>query len=195
MGRIKRLSEYNKIKEFTDLIKTIKQLSSSNTFLQKQFDHYISGKDNNINELMIPETAMNDSKLLPIIDTGISLISGSAVIQLRVDIIGGKIDDKNKSKVACIFNGEKLGTELEELLKPNRTSWLLDKYRFYFDMKTETASVMDDTKQTVNTTKTPHLTEDGKGDTTKSKTVNDKVTKNETLRKQGGKKRTTVRVY
>ena len=203
MNRIKRLPEYNKIKEFTDIIKTIKQLSSSNIFLQKQFEDYISGKDNNINELMIPETAMNDDKLRPLIDTGISLNSGTAVIQLRVDIIGGKVDDTNKSKVACIFNGEKLGTELEEILKPNRQSWMLDKYRFYFDMKTETASVIDETKQTVNSTKTSNVKGDEKKPTGKDVKMNPMekikkqppIKKTGTLKKQGGKNRNTIRVY
>jgi len=193
MNRIKRLPEYIKIKEFTDIIKQIKLLSSSNIFLQKQFDDYIRGKENDINELMIPETAMNDDKLLTLIDTGFSIQSGSAVIQLRVDVIGGKVYDKNKSKVACIFNGEKLGTELEELLKPNRKPWLLDKFRFYFDMKTETASVIDDKKQTVKTTKTARMTEDRK-----SIPVNEPrmpFKKTGTFRKQGGKKRSTIRLY
>ena len=203
MNRIKRLPEYNKIKEFTDIIKKIKLLSSSNIFLQKQFEDYISGKDNDINELMIPETAMNDEQLRQLIDTGISLNSGSAVIQLRVDVIGGKVDDTNKSKVACIFNGEKLGTELKELLKPNRKAWLLDNYRFYFDMKTETASVIDEKKQTVNTTKTSHFENDEKKSTEKDVKMNpmknikkqQPIKKTGTLKKQGGKNRNTIRLY
>ena len=89
----------------------------------------------------------------------------------------------------CIFNGENLGNQLTTLLKPNKKWWELDKFRFFFDIKSETASILNENKQIINTTKTQHI-KDTSTDKSLDKQPNVGTTaNNKTIKQQGGRKK------
>jgi hypothetical protein len=75
--------------------------------------------------------------LIPFIDTGITLKSNVPEIYVRIDVIGGKLDNTNMSKIECAFLGEYLGNEFNRLTATTKTtkSWELEKKRFFFDLK------------------------------------------------------------
>ena len=193
--RLTSWNGYNKVNEFLIAVNSIKTQNSSNIYLKYELDKYISGKDNKIEELMNPE---DSKKNILYVDTGVSLIdSNSVTIELRVDVIGGKVDDKNKSKVSCIFNGENLGNQLTTLLKPKKKWWELDKFRFFFDINSETASIINENKQIINTTKTQHIKEAISDKSLDKQPTVDTTDNNKTMKQQGGRKKRrnkTVRI-
>jgi hypothetical protein len=151
--RIRSWEGFTEVSSFNEIIKNIKKLESTNSLLQIELEKFIKNKTNKIYDLMTPENSKDPSNL-PFIDTGVSLPENSnGTIVLRVDIIGGKVDDKNRSKIKCIFNGERLGNELQLLMKPNPNFWELNKTRFFFDIKKESSIILDENKKEVKSIK------------------------------------------
>ena len=162
--RINQWSGSKKLNEFKELLIRLKSRESSNVFLQTSIEQFITPEKHlimidgvevpELEKLMSPEESKN-VEYIKSVDTGVSLSKESgASIYLQVDIIQGKVDDTNKAKIACIFNGEYLGNELETLLKPSKEFWKLPDRRFYFNMNDETASVVDENKNEVKSTDT-----------------------------------------
>ena len=184
LSRLRSWPGYNDIQKFIGLANQLKIQNSSNILLQRQLESYILKTGGDSDDFIKAMNPKNSRDLLHIIDTGISLTQ-PAKIYLRVDVIGGKVDDSNKSQIACIFSGENLGNDFEELTKV-KNFWELDKNRFYFDMDSETSTIINELKETVKTTST-------KSPDTPSSTA--KTEKTEKARpKKGGKKRRTYRI-
>jgi hypothetical protein len=114
--KIRSWEGFSEVSSFNEIIKNIKKLESTHSLLQLELEKFIKNKKNKIIDLMTP-TNSKDPSNLSFIDTGVSLPENSnGTIILRVDVIGGKVDDKNRSKIKCIFDGEKLGNELQLLI-------------------------------------------------------------------------------
>jgi hypothetical protein len=172
LERIKSWKGYSEIVSFTELIKKVQKLESSNIFLQRELNKYIKNRRNKIEDLIVAENSKSSSNI-NYVDTGISIPENSnALIYLRVDVIGGKVDDNNRSKVKCVFDGDKLGNDLELLLKPNSHFWELDKHRFFFDVNKESSVIIDENKNEIKS-----LPTSVPGSTTNSSNI---------VKKQGG---------
>jgi len=167
--RLKQWSGNEEVNKFVELVKQIQKQESSNIFLQTAINQFIKKPDPNdldprvvdlniqaeLEELMFPENSRNE-EYVKYIETGVSFPQKSnATIYLQLDVIEGKVDDMNKSKISCSFNREYLGIELENLLKPQKKFWKLDDNRFGFNMNTETAVILDENKNIVNSSYTP----------------------------------------
>jgi hypothetical protein len=186
-SRLKSWAGFNEIQNFLKLANQLKARNSSNIVLQHQLDEYIrDGSSKELTNAMNPRNSKNN---LEIIDTGIEL-STSAKIYLRIDVIGGKVDDSNKSQIECIFSGESLGNDFEELTK-ERNFWELDKNRFYFDMDSQTSTVINEMKETVKTTTTKSPEIGSTNSSTSGKTIKARPEKGNP--KKGGKNRKTYR--
>jgi hypothetical protein len=55
-------------------------------------------------------------------------------IFLQVDLIEGILNDKNISKINCLYKSEYLGTELDVLLYPQSKPWELNTKRLFFSL-------------------------------------------------------------
>jgi hypothetical protein len=55
-------------------------------------------------------------------------------IYLQVDLIEGILNDKNISKINCLYKSEYLGTELDVLLYPQSKPWELNTKRLFFSL-------------------------------------------------------------
>jgi hypothetical protein len=129
---------YSTYKEFATFIKkfVIPNMESSNAFLQNEFENFYKNKTNSIVDMIEPDKSTS-TELIPSIDTGITLKSNVPEIYVRIDVIAGKLDNTNMSKIECAFLGEYLGNEFTRLTsKPKNTNfWELEKNRFFFDLK------------------------------------------------------------
>ena len=171
--RKQRLSQWSgnqEINKFMEIVKQVKNQETSNLLLKTSIHRFIklpdpegmpkSEKIPTLEQLMIPENSQSTENL-KCIDTGVSLpVKSNATIYLQVDVIEGKVDDANKSKITCIFNKEYLGNELEELLKPTQKFWELKNNRFYFNMNTETAKILDENKKVLTESANTNNNED-----------------------------------
>jgi len=193
INRLRSWPGYNEIQNFLALANQLKTYNSSNIVLQRELDNYVNYSTGD--ELMKAMNPKNSRDLLKIIDTGIGLYPNTQ-IYLRVDVIGGKVDDSNKSQIACIFSGENLGNDFEELTKV-KNFWELEQNRFYFDMDSETSTVINEMKETVRTTstKSPDTSSSKESGKEKGKEKESGKEKTEKVRlKKGGKHRKTYRI-
>lgn len=150
--RITKWNGYNKYNEFINLLKTFQKSSneSYNIYLQEVIDDFIRGDtDNEFEELMYPSNIQSSAELIKLIQTGINIKSSNPIkhtIYLRMDVIAGELNDSNKNSIYCVFNGEYLGNELNQLLKENKNYWELTSNRFFFDLNTMKANMNDSSK-------------------------------------------------
>jgi len=85
-------------------------------------------------------------------NTGVSILQKSGndpkyEIIIRVDIIAGEVNDENKKKIDCLYQGESLYDTMEKLLNSTIiNSWELNKERFFIDMS-EKIKKIEDKKQ------------------------------------------------
>jgi hypothetical protein len=161
-ARVRRQwEEYPRYKKFAEFIKkfVIPNMESSNAFLQNEFENFYKNKTNIISDMVLPENSTN-TDLIPSIDTGITLKSNVPEIYVRIDVIGGKLDNTNMSKIECAFLGEYLGNEFNRLTATTKTTnfWELEKKRFFFDLK----DLKNKTPDESETKNTPPLKTGGK---------------------------------
>ena len=162
--------DYNKYTEFIKLIQTFIRPNneSSNNSLQDLIENFIKGEDEDREfEKILSKSNTNSSK----IETGITIKSNDPiknVIYVRMDVIAGEINDKNKNSINCIFNGEYLGNELMRLTKPSKKTFELEKDRFFFDLNSKSSK---DVKKDdlINETNTQLKTNGGKKNRTKKR--------------------------
>jgi hypothetical protein len=161
-ARVRRQwEEYPRYKKFAEFIKKFvsPNMESSNAFLQNEFENFYKNKTNIISDMVLPENSKN-TDLIPLIDTGITLKSNVPEIYVRIDVIGGKLDNTNMSKIECAFLGEYLGNEFNRLTVTTKTTnfWELEKKRFFFDLK----DLKNKTPDESETKNTPPLKTGGK---------------------------------
>jgi hypothetical protein len=151
-AKLKRLivnewNGYKKYSEFTKFIGTFvsPNMETSNILLQNELENFSKNKKNRIEEIAIPLNSTK-SEIKPLIETGISIKSNDAVnneIQVRIDVILGKLDDTNKGVIDCLFQSESLGNQFEGLLTAPPNFWELDPNNFFFDLN----SIKNNTEQ------------------------------------------------
>jgi hypothetical protein len=168
---------------------------SSNSDLQEVLEDFSNGVGGvgeqskfanlmNASELTLPgSTNKNDA------NTGVSILPATGKdprleIQVQMDFIEGELNDENKSKINCIYKGEFLGTMLDQLLYPNKTSWELNKKRLFFNINDK--EVQKEIKEKEAKLAPPPTTIDKK-DETKPVAEQPKEVENA---KQGGKRMT-----
>lgn len=86
-------------------------------------------------------------------NTGVTILPQSSAtepyfeVYVQVNVIGGELNDANKSNVDCIYQGESLGDKLEYLLNETMYNrWDLDSARIFFDMLDGSIKKLDDDK-------------------------------------------------
>jgi hypothetical protein len=183
--RLRSSTVFNQIQKFMQIVDKLIKTPSTNIYLQGELIKYASKRgENKIDTLMHPEKS-KESENIQFVDSGITIENGMSTIYLRVDVIGGKIDDSNKGQIACAFNGESLGDELRLLITPNKKFWEIDKNRFYFDLKTASSVILDENKKEILSPDAP-VKEKPLANNPNIKKTNPKIARN--TFKRGGKK-------
>jgi hypothetical protein len=95
-------------------------------------------------------------------------------IYVQANVLGGELNEKNKSSIDCIYQGESLGDKLEYLLNESiYNRWDLDSARIFFDIADKTMQHLEGKDKKV----TKSVANAGK---------EEKVEKKEPMRQQGG---------
>ena len=86
-------------------------------------------------------------------NTGVTILPQSTgtepyyEVYVQVNVIGGELNDENKSSIDCIYQGESLGDKLEYLLNETMYNrWDLNSARIFFNMVDGTIKKLDDGK-------------------------------------------------
>ena len=74
-------------------------------------------------------------------NTGVTILPSAGVndpgyeIYVQLNVIGGELNDSNKSLVDCLYQGESLGNKLEYIVNESlRNPWDINSSRMYFDI-------------------------------------------------------------
>lgn len=150
---VKRLfqSEYKKYTEFVDEIrKLIKpNLESSNAKLQELLYKYTQGTSNDftaildgVNKAVSSSDSTTISLPPDILYIGLNTTETTSkespkyTAYFNVDVIKGELNDANKSKVKCSFEGEYIGEMYQKLAHSTGISrWEVDAKRLFFDIE------------------------------------------------------------
>jgi hypothetical protein len=69
-------------------------------------------------------------------------------VYVQVNVIGGELNDDNKSTIDCLYNGESLGDRLERLLNESLSlPWMINNSRIFFDITTGEAKSQIDKQE------------------------------------------------
>jgi hypothetical protein len=82
------------------------------------------------------------------LNTGITIRSSTQEgesyyeVYIQVNVIGGEVNDDNKSTVDCMYQGENLGDKLARLLNEALyLPWTMNNSRIFFDITTGEAKI------------------------------------------------------
>ena len=138
---------YSKYMEFVNLLKIFNRQTNetSNHDLQQSIDNFISGNTGlksiiKFDSLLNPYNSKSSPETIKIVETGINNKKSEKVpntIYVRIDVIGGILNDENKNSINCEYNKEYLGDELKYLLNNNSKFWELNENRFFFEIKSK----------------------------------------------------------
>ena len=107
-------------------------------------------------------------------NTGVTILPSAASVEpgyeiyVQLNVIGGELNDTNKSLVDCLYQGESLGNKMEYLINESlRNPWDINTSRLFFDItqgdavkELEKKKIENQTNQSENLTQ---KTEEKKG--------------------------------
>jgi hypothetical protein len=146
----------SKYKMYTDFSEKIQQFrapnrESLNTLLQQTINEFLDNTEtykgifnfmlnpyyiriNPLEKLNIDEDEKKN--YVNRMKTGVSLLPSSEPtyeIYIHLNVIGGELNDKNKSLVDCLYQGDSLGGKLEYLMNENLyNAWDVDMCEYLF---------------------------------------------------------------
>jgi len=131
--------KYPEYIEFVDLFKTFvrPKRNTTNQTLQNIIEGFATGEKDNFANLIKPPTQSqeefkNKCTELNILQTKANEPRFEIYIQLN--LIAGQLNDKNRSRINCMYKSEYLGTELDHILHPSKKPWELSTKRLFFDL-------------------------------------------------------------
>jgi len=150
--------KYPEYVEFVDLFKTFirPKRNTINTKLQETIEGFATGQQiqqTEFQELIQPNSS--SSEITAKQATQLNILQAKAneprfEIYIQLNLIGGKLNDNNQSRINCMYKSEYLGTELDHILHPSKKSWELSTKRLFFDldeMEKKTKLQMQEQKQ------------------------------------------------
>ena len=172
--RQKLEKEYQLYVKFVDNIRKFRSplLESTNHFLQNSLDDFANNTEKYkgvFNFLMNPinintnpftkqssqtEDVLKEEQLYKNrMNTGVTIRPNASVgnsyyeIYVQMNLIGGEVNDENKSKIDCVYQGETLSDKLSRVLNSAiYHPWNINSVRIFFDME-KGAAIPDPAKQ------------------------------------------------
>jgi len=139
-----------KYKKYIDFIESIKKFrspnrESSNPDLQKIIDDFLDNTEKEpgrFNKVMNPSNIrIFDAFENSGVNTGVSLLLSAKEtepyfeINVDINLLGGELNDSNKSSIDCIYKGDILGDKLEYLFNQTLYNpWDVDSTKLFLDI-------------------------------------------------------------
>ena len=109
-------------------------------------------------------------------------------VYIQINVIGGEVNDENKSIVDCMYQGESLGDKLERLLNEAiYFPWTMNNSRIFFDITTGEAKVQIEKQE--KDKKEKATKENSKSSSSSSSSSDSSSSKTSTEKKGGGTRR------
>jgi len=130
--------KYPEYIEFVDLFKTFirPKRNTTNVELQNTIEDFATGSQAEFDALIqqSEDTAIKVKQC-----TELNILQAKPneprfEIYIQLNLIAGKLNDANQSRINCMYKSEYLATELDHILHPSKKTWELPTKRLFFDL-------------------------------------------------------------
>jgi hypothetical protein len=157
------IEKYSQITNFKNLLKSYVEPNqkSTNYKLQDEIENFQKGYENVLQDIMNPsnllvnksevdkEDVIDINSIRDYLNVGVCFSTPSSEsnetkepvneIYIKLFIIKGELNDENKNILNCMYKGNYLGDELQQLLTNDKSQFLLNVSDFQFDINSKEA--------------------------------------------------------